>query len=329
MYGGIMIDAFLLLKDGTLKRTQDVEEVVRLVGEAGDGWNLWLDLEDSPEEEFGLLKALFSFHPLTLEDCLTSSHHPKIDDFDDYLFLILHAVRWIEEDETIETVKLDCFLGPHFLVTHHREPLPAIQEAKVRCLTQEGALGRGTDYLLYLVLDGLVDNYSPALEGIGDVVNATEEEALTHPRPSTLNRLFSLKKEVSRLWRLALHQKEMFAQLSGKEFSVIGRHQAIFYRDIYDHLVRVCDFTESHREIIMGSMNAYISVTSSRTNEVIKTLIIIAAVLLPITLVAGIYGMSFRFMPEIEWPYSHYTVPGLMVSIAAGMLLFFRWKKWF
>jgi magnesium transporter len=324
-----MIDAFLLLKDGSLKRSQDVEEVVRLVEEAGDGWTLWLDLEAPPEEEFGLLQALFNFHPLALEDCLAITHHPKIDDFDDHLFLILHAVRWRGEDETVETMELDCFLGSHFLVTHHREPLPSIQEAKVRCLKQEGALSRGADYLLHVVLDTLVDNYSPVLDAIGEVVEAAEEEIFANPKPSALNRLFTLQKELSDLWRLALHQKEILARLSREEFSVIGRHHAIFYRDIYDHLVRVSDLTESYRELILGSMNAYVWVTSSRTNEVMKVLTVFAAVLLPLTLVAAIYGMNFRFMPELDWPYGYYAILGLMASIAAGMLLIFRWKKWF
>ncbi|MFQ5894021.1 MAG: CorA family divalent cation transporter, partial [Nitrospinota bacterium] len=167
-----MIDAFLRLKDGTLKRSQDVEEVVRLVEEAGEGWMLWLDLEAPPEEEFGILRALFDFHPLALEDCLVATHHPKIDDYDDHLFLIFHAARWRAEDEAIETVELDCFLSPHFLVTHHGEPLPSIQEAKVRCLKKEGALSRGTDYLLHVILDALVDDYSPVLDHIGETVEA-------------------------------------------------------------------------------------------------------------------------------------------------------------
>lgn len=324
-----MIDAFLLLKDGTLRRSQDVEEVVRLVEEAGEGWSLWLDLEAPPEEDFGLLRALFNFHPLALEDCLASTHHPKIDYFDNYLFLILHAVRWIEEDETVETAELNSFLGPHFLVTHHREPLPSIQKAKVRCLKQEEALSRGTDYLLHIVLEALVDDYSPVLDSIGELVEATEQEVFAHPTPATLNRLYCLKKEVSHLRRIALHQKEIFARLSGEELPVIRRHQAIFYRNIYDHVVRACDLTEHYLELITGGMNAYASVTSNRTTEVVKILTVFAAVLLPLMLVAGIYGMNFRFMPELEWPYGYYAVLGVMASVAAGLLLVFRWKKWF
>lgn len=323
-----MIDAFLLLKDGTLKRTQDVEEAVRLVETAGDDWKLWLDLEDPPEEEFGLLKALFDFHPLALEDCQRHMHHPKIDDYDDYLFIIMHAARWSADDKKLQTVELDCFLGPQVVVTYHQEPLPSIQEAKVRCLKKEGALSRGTDYLLHVILDNLVDDYSPVLDQISGVIEDIEEEVFGKPTPSTLNNLFSLKKEVNHLWLLAIHQKEILSQLSRHQFSVIHRHQAHFYRDVYDHLVSVCDLAESYRDFISGALNAYVSVMSSRTNEVMKVLTIFAAILLPLSVIAGIYGMNFEFMPELQWRYGYHSVLGGMAIFAVGMLLFFRWKKW-
>ncbi len=324
-----MIDTFLLLKDGTLKRTQDVEETVRLVETAGEGWKLWLDLEDPPEEEFGLLKALFDFHQLALEDCLGHTHHPKLDNYEEYLFLIMHAARWNAEEMRLETVELDCFISPQVLVTYHLEPLPSIQEAKVRCLKKEGALSHGTDYLLHVILDTLVDNYAPVLDQIGNIIEVAEDEIFGEPTRSTLTRLFSLKKEVAQLWRFALHQREILLRLSREKFFVIRQPQAVFFRDVYDHLVRVSDLTEQYRDLISGAMNVYITVTSNRTNEVMKILTIFAAILLPLSVIAGIYGMNFRTMPELEWRYGYYAVLGGMAAFALGMLLFFRWKKWF
>jgi magnesium transporter len=323
-----MIDAFLLLKDGTLKRTQDVEEAVRFVETAGDGWRLWLDLENPPEEEFGILKALFDFHPLALEDCLRDTHHPKLDDYDDYLFFIMHAARWSAEEEELQTIELDCFLSSQTLVTHHLEALPSIQEAKVRCLKKEGALSQGTDYLLHVILDTLVDNYGPLLEQIREIIETVEEEVFSNPTPQTLNHLFALKKEVAHLWHLGVHQKEILSRLTREKFSVIRQNQTAFYRDVYDHLVLVCDLTESYRDLISSAMNVYISVMSSRTNEVMKILTIFAVILLPLSVIASIYGMNFHFMPELEWHYGYYAVLGAMAFFALGMLVFFRWKKW-
>lgn len=323
-----MIDLFLLLKDGALKRTQDVEEAVRLVETAGEDWKLWLDLEDPPEEEFGLLKALFDFHPLALEDCQRHAHHPKVDDYGDYLFLIMHAARWNTQDKRLQTVELDCFLSPQILVTYHLEPLPSIQEGKVRCLKKEGALNRGTDYLLHVILDTLVDNYSPALDQIGGIIENVEQEILGNPTPSTLNRLFSLKKEVDRLWRIALHQKEILSQLSRQQFPVVRQGQTHCYKDVYDHLVRVCDFAESYREFIGGALNAYTSVMSGRTNTALKALTTFAIIMLPLSVIAGIYGMNLELVPGLQWRYGHYSIFGGMAIFAIGMLLFFRWKKW-
>lgn len=323
-----MIDAFLLLKDGTLKRTQDVEETVRMVENAGEGWSLWLDLEAPPEEEFGLLKALFNFHPLALEDCLGQSHHPKLDDYEDYLFLIMHGARWNDDEQELDTIELDVFLSPQVLVTYHTEPLPSIQEGKVRCLKKEGALSRGTDYLLHVILDALVENYTPVLDKISLITEEIEDETFSKPTPTTLNRLVSMKKEVAQLWRLALHQKDILLQLSRGKYPIIHPEQIAFYRDVYDHLVRVSDLTESFRDHISGTMNVYVSVTGSRTNEIMKVLTIFAAILLPLSLIAGIYGMNFKFMPELYMRYGYYYVLGGMGFFAVAMLLFFRLKKW-
>ncbi len=327
MDDGTMIDAFLLLKDGTLKRSQDVEEVFRLVEEAGDGWNLWLDLEAPHEEEFGLLTALFNLHPLALDACFNQTHHSKVDDYDDHLYIIFNTPLWGEEDVRIKTSRLDCFLGPHFLVTHHLEPFPSIQEAKVRCLKREDALSRGADYLLYMILAVLVDNYSPVLERIGDAVEAAEAEVLAKPKPSTLKRLFSLRKEVARLRQLVLRQKEILLRLSGEEHSSIRREQAVYYRDAHGHLARASDLMESHRDTIAGAVEAYTSLTSNRKNAVVRILTVLVILMFSLTLIAGIYGINPRFMPELPSPYGQYAVLGFVAFMAIIMLVFFRWKN--
>lgn len=324
-----MIDAFLLLQDGTLKRTRDVEELVQIAESAGEGSKLWLDLEDPPEEEFGLLKVLLDAHHLALEDCLEGGNHPKIDVYEGHLFVVFHSLFWDSAEGSFKTSELDCFIGPQFLVTYHKDPLPSIQDAKVRCLKREEALGRGTDYLLYRILDSIVDGYVPVFEKMSEVMEAIKTEALRRPSTATLDRLFSHRKKALELKQCILHQREILFSLSGGELRLIQPEQAPYFKDAYDHLVKALDLTDSFHEVIVGTMEAYRATLAGQTNRVIKMFTTFAALMIIFAVILGALGKNYQLIPEIPWRYGHYALLGSVVTIAVGVLLLFRWKKWF
>jgi magnesium transporter len=287
---------------------------------------IWVDLEAATEQESTLLSRYFNFHPLAIEDCISETLLPKVDDFGDYLFLVLHGARVSEKG--LSTMEINFFLGPTYLVTYHDEPSRSINNAKDRCHKNSLSITRGVDFLLHEILDGMVDNYFPVLDHLDEAVDQVEEEVFKRPEQGTLNKIFNLKKEVMHLRRVTGPQREILNRLSRDPFPVISPKAAIYFRDVYDHLARISDLSESYRDLVSGALEAYLSVISNRLNEIMKVLTIFTATLMPLTVITGIYGMNFQNMPELQSRYGYYGILGIMALIAAAMLLYFRKKKW-
>jgi len=184
------------------------------------------------------------------------------------------------------------------------------------------------DFLLYEILDGTVDNYFPILDDFDEVVNELEYEVIHSPSKETLNRIFSLKRDGMALRRVTSPQREILNRLSRDPFAVVNRRAAIYFRDVYDHLVRISDLAESYKDLTTGLLEAYLSVVSNRLNEILKVLTVFTAIMMPMTVITGIYGMNFKTMPELDSPYGYYVTIGGMAVIAVVMLVFFRLKKW-
>lgn len=288
----------------------------------------WLDLEAPSEEEIELLKAGHPFHPLAIEDCLEPTHHPKVEEFDDHLFIIIHAVDFSVAKERFGTTELDIFLGERFLVTFHRKSVRSITTMRERYQKMEWVLRRGTDYLLHEVLDLLVDYYMPALERFEEQIDAVETEIFADPTPETLSKAFQLKREVLHLKRIVLPQRELLNRLARGEFEIVVENQRIYFRDVYDHLYRIAESADFYRDMVTGLLDGYLSQVSNKLNVVMKTLTIFATILLPLTFIAGVYGMNFAHMPELEWRYGYFVVLAGMATIAGGMLYLFRRKGW-
>jgi len=296
---------------------------------AEQGALYWLDLEDPSPDEQRVLEEVFRLHPLAIEDTLADVHHPKVDEYEDHLFVIVHGVRFDAPSDRLITRKLSIALGRNFLVTHHHGPLVSIDSAREQCgRNVNAALPRGVDFMLHLILDKLFEQYSPALEAIQDKIQLVEVEVFEQPTPDTLGRIFSLKREVMDVRRICGPQREIAHRLSRGEFALIGRKASVYFRDIYDDLYRLVDVSFFYQDMVQATLDAYLTAVSNRLNETMKRLTVIGAILMPLTLITGIYGLNFEHMPELSLRYGYFAVLALMVGLSVALLWLFKRKGW-
>jgi len=296
---------------------------------AEQGALYWLDLEDPSPDEQRVLEEVFRLHPLAIEDTLADVHHPKVDEYEDHLFVIVHGVRFDAPSDRLITRKLSIALGRNFLVTHHHGPLVSIDSAREQCgRNVNAALPRGVDFMLHLILDKLFEQYSPALEAIQDKIQLVEVEVFEKPTPDTLGRIFALTREVMDVRRICGPQREIAHRLSRGEFALIGRKASVYFRDIYDDLYRLVDVSFFYQDMVQATLDAYLTAVSNRLNETMKRLTVIGAILMPLTLITGIYGMNFEHMPELSLRYGYFAVLALMVGLSVALLWLFKRKGW-
>lgn len=289
---------------------------------------IWVDMETPSLSDDDVLLNVFHFHPLTIEDCRANRHHPKVEEFPDYIYFIVHAVRTDASPDRFNTIELDGFLGRNYLVTYHHEPFASVNKVKQTIRSSPVTSQRGAVFLLHAVIDSIVDDYLPVMDDFDERINDLEDNIFTLHRPSDqiLEEILGLKRSVLRLRRISSKQLEVLYRMSHGQFQLISGPVLPFFRDIYDHLLRVTDLAESYRDLISGSLEAYLSVVSNRLNEIMKVLTIFSAIMLPLTFIAGVYGMNFDNMPELHSRYGYYAAWAIMIAVAVGMLLFF-WKR--
>jgi magnesium transporter len=291
---------------------------------------VWVDMDAPTTDDERILLDVFKFHPLTVEDCRENRHYPKIEEFPDYVYFIVHGVTADTSPEAFNTIELDGFLGPNYVITYHHDTFRSINNVKQLLRTSPVACQRGAPFLLHQILDQVVDYYSPILDSFDEKIDLLEDNifALKKPNNQILAEIMDLKRGVLRLRRISTKQMDILYRMSRGEFHLIPPEMLPFYRDIYDHLVRVTDLAESYRDLIGGSLDAYLSVVSNRLNEIMKVLTIFSAVMLPLTFIAGVYGMNFENMPELHSRYGYYAAWGLMILVAIVMLGFFWRRGW-
>lgn len=290
---------------------------------------LWLDLrEESPEACTPILRDVFGFHPLAIDDALEESHVPKVDDWGKYLYLVLHAVSYNVEENDIDTLELDVFVGGNYLVTHQTTPLKAVERVWNLCQRDERHLRQGTAHLLYKLADEVAADYMPVVEDIDVTIDEIEDQVFNNPAPSVLEQIFGLKRALLTLRRIIGPQREVLNKLGRGDYAVIPAEYSVFFRDVYDHLVRLYDISESLRDLVGGALDTYLSVINNRMNEVMKTLTVITTMFMPISFLAGFFGMNF-FQPVFRL--DTWTSPGAFVALMAVMLLLpigmFLWMR--
>lgn len=296
---------------------------------------LWVDFAGEPPEVCQPILESFGFHPLAIDDALQETHSPKIDDWGSYVYLVLNYMRLngVEKrDWEMEVDELDIFLGANFVVTHHDYPLPPIDAALASLQRDQRPLRDGADHLLYKIMDNVVANYMPIVERIDEEIDEIEDQVFDHPTPRTLERLFLLKRVLLVMRRILLPQREVLNKLARDDYAIIDRKDRIFFRDIYDHLVRLHDLNESMRDLVSGALDTYLSVMNNRMNEVMKTLTIITTVFMPLTFITGFYGMNyFAANPPYEgWttPFAFYLTLGILLLTPFIMYLWMRRRTW-
>lgn len=289
---------------------------------------VWVDMQTPTLDDDQILLDIFRFHPLTVEDCRANRHHPKVDEFPDYLYFIFHGVHTDITVERFNTVELDGYLGQNFVVTYHHEPLNSIDIVKQKMRSTQLIGEHGSSFLLHQIIDQLVDDYLPVVDDFDERIDKLEDRifALKQPSNQILEEILGLKRSLLRLRRISSKELDTLYRISHGQFHLIEGPVLPFYRDIYDHLVRITDLAESYRDLINGSLDAYMSVVSNRLNEIMKVLTIFSAIMLPLTFLAGVYGMNFDNMPELHFRYGYYGVLFVMLVITILMLIFF-WKR--
>ena len=291
---------------------------------------IWVDMEEPTRAEDEILLNVFRFHPLTIEDCRETRNYPKVEEFPGYLYLIVHGVKADTSLDHFNTIELDAFLGPNYVITYHHDMFRSINNVKKLLSTSPVACQRGPAFLLHQIMDQIVDFYSPVLDDFDERIAKLEDDIFTLRRPNKaiLEEIMDLKRGVLRLRRISSRQMEVILRTSRGEFTLIPAPLLPFYRDIYDHIMRVTDLAESYRDLISGSLDAYMSVVSNRMNEIMKVLTIFSAIMLPLTFIAGVYGMNFEHMPELATQYGYFIVWVIMLTVAVGMLVLFWRRGW-
>ena len=291
----------------------------------------WINIEGIHDVEvLEKLGGCYGFHPLILEDILNTDQRPKMEDFGEYIYVVLKMLKYDNRKNEIVTEQISLILGKNFVISF-QEGLEGdvFDPVRERIRTSKGRIRKeGADYLAYSLLDTIVDNYFLILEKLGEKIESSEEELVAHPTPETLHLIHDLKREMIFLRRSVWPLREVLGNLERMDSILVNKTTGIYIRDVYDHTIQVIDTIETFRDMLSGMLDIYLSSISNRLNAVMKVLTIIATIFMPLTFIAGVYGMNFKYMPEIGWKWGYVWALFLMVSVVVVMLLYFRKKKW-
>jgi len=290
----------------------------------------WINVDGLHQVE--ILEKLgegFGLHPLVLEDILNTDQRPKMEDYGDYIYIVLKLLYHNNKSNEIAAEQISLILGSNFVISFQEKEGDVFNPIRERIRNGKGRMRKmGADYLAYALLDSVVDNYFIILEKLGEKIEFLEEELVTNPTPKTLHELHHLKREMIFLRKSVWPLREVISGLERGESPLIKGTTGIYLRDVYDHTIQVIDTVETFRDMLSGMLDIYLSSISNRLNAVMKVLTIIATIFMPLTFIAGIYGMNFQYMPELEWRLGYPMVLFIMLAIGVFMLISFRRKKW-
>jgi magnesium transporter len=309
------------------QETSDLSLVAELLSQPAT--TLWLDTDERSDELERFLRETLRLHPLVIDDLYGDSETPKVEDWGEYLYIVMHGVaRAPGERLELNPIEVDLILGTNWLFTHHCRDFAGKNAVETELRRNPRPLSRGPAFVAHALLDKLTDLYIPVAEHIDEVVDAIEKSVIQHPDPALLETILEMKRAVQWLRRMSVYQRDLTQRLARGEFELIPEPVLVFYRDLYDQFVRVTDLTESNREMLGVALQVHFTVTANKTNDAMKALTIISAILLPMTFVAGIYGMNFKHMPELDWRYGYEFALAMMALIAGSFYHYFRGKKW-
>ncbi len=290
----------------------------------------WINIDGL--HEVGIIERLgnkFELHPLMLEDILHAEQRPKYEDFEKYIFIVLKMLRYNDEIQGIESEQVSLILGENYVITFQERVGDVFDVVRDRIRSAKGRIRKmGPDYLAHALIDAIVDSYFTILEKVGEKIEVMEEQLISDPTEKTLQQIHSMKREMISLRRSIWPLREVINGLHKSESKLIKESTDIYLRDVYDHTIQIIDAIESFRDIVSGMLDIYLSSISNKMNAIMKVLTIIATIFIPLTFVAGVYGMNFKYMPELECRWAYPAVWIVMAVIAVIMLAYFRRKKW-
>jgi magnesium transporter len=271
----------------------------------------------------------FGLHPLAQEDILNTDQRPKMDDYEDYLCVFLKRLSYNGEKRELKTEQISLVLGPTYVISFLESESGLFEAVRERLRKAKGRIRKvGADYLCYTLMDAVVDNYFVVLEKIGENIESLEEELLSEPSADTSNDIHHLKRELIFLRKSVWPLRDVINGLERGESDLFQDRTMVYLKDLYDHTVQIIDTVETFRDMVSGMIDVYLSSVSNRLNEVMKVLTIIATIFIPLTFLAGVYGMNFKYMPELEWPWGYPLLWLVMILTGAVMVLYFRKRKW-
>jgi magnesium transporter len=320
-----MIRSFVF-SDGRLVGRDLEPEALRLI-RADPGLVLWVDLQEpTPEETKAVLEGTFGFHALAVEDCIAPNSLPKVEDYENYLFIVTHAVDF-SRAEKFQTTELDMFLGPDFVVTHHTKPVRAIEGAIDRFVKNLGQ-PRGADRIAYVVMDLLVDNYQPVLDELRGELDEIEDKAISQVGGTLIEELIEVRSEIGLLRQIIRPQREVIARVALGESRVIRSKMLPYYRNLRDNLTRIDETAAGYADRLLICFDLHLNRSASEANEGIKILTALTAITLPVLLIGTWYGMNFEHMPELSSPYGYKLILALTVVLTVLITLWIRKKRW-
>jgi magnesium transporter len=285
----------------------------------------WVDLQAPSDMEKNVLSEFFHFHPLAIEDCFHFLQRPKLDYYEGYNFFVFHSLH----KNTLETREVDVFLSKRYIVTYHDEILPEIDLAWNRMYQHRSSWKKGAIYAFYLVLDKLVDEYFPIVYELEDELNDVDSKDKGKRLELLINQIFDIRSRLLKLRRTVFPMRDLLYRLLNSTHIEMSKDQRSHFEDIYDHLLKLAEMIEANRELTSDIRDNYLSINANRTNSTMMVLTVITTIFMPLSFIAGIYGMNFEYMPELSWKYGYFAVLGLMAILGLSMYFWFRRKGWF
>ena len=289
---------------------------------------VWADVTDPTSSDFEELAEEFGFHHLSIEDCRNEHQRPKIEEYPGYYFIVLYEAELAGASDRLELRELNIFLGKNYLVTVHSRPIRAIATASRLWHEWTDRAEHGAGLLSYILIDAIVDDYLPLLDVVSDRMDDLEDSIFGEFRPEAIEEIFSIKKKLLYLRRSITPLRDVFNTLLRREQPIFPRETHVYFQDVFDHLIRVSDTIDNLRDMLSSTMDAYLSVSGNRMNQIMKRLTSISTILMTVTLIAGIYGMNFDYMPELHWRYGYIFALLSMVGSGIALYIFLKKVKW-
>jgi magnesium transporter len=309
---------------------KEIGSIKEFMDYKGNSSITWLNVSGVHDED--IIKELgenLNIHPLVMEDIANTTKSPKVEEFDDYLYIILKMAYFDEDQNQASMEQLSIVLGSDYVILLQEREGDILEGLRERIRQSRGRFRQlGSDYLVYAILDAVVDNYFNVLERLGEDIEKMEEILVVSPDRDLLMKIYQLKRELVFLRKSIWPMREVANNMYRMEHALVHEGTGVFFRDVYDHTIQVVDTVETFRDMASGMLDLYLSTTSNKMNEIMKVLTIFAAIFIPLTFIAGVYGMNFEFMPELHHKYAYPAWWGVTILLGVGLLIYFKRKKW-